>query len=320
MELWIGFAVCALAVVLGLFALFSSRSPLSPRGRGIRARSPRLSRTDALRLLGDRAADVTDAAMQRRGLSFVTIDDLELAGVRMRPGAYVVVLAVITIAVALLGAAVAVSVGSPLAWLVYVALVIAVPLGGRAVLGYRTRKRRARFADQLDDTLQLISSGLRAGHSLARAIDAVSREAESPTAEEFARVINENRLGMDLGEAIMRAARRMKSDDLAWTSQAVDIHREVGGNLSEVLDHVSETIRERNQIRRQVATLSSEGRISANVLMALPIGIAIILSVVSPGYLTIFFTTTIGLVLIAVSIVLFIVGAVWMRSITKIKF
>ena len=83
---------------------------------------------------------------------------------------------------------------------------------------------------------------------------------------------------------------------------------------------MSETIRERNQIRRQVATLSSEGRISANVLMALPIGIAIILSVVSPGYLTIFFTTTIGLVLIAVSIVLFIVGAVWMRSITKIKF
>lgn len=315
MLLWIGFAVCALAIVLALLALLAPRyfSGQSSRRTGG-------SRAGALRLLGDRAADATDAAMQRRGLSFVTLDDLELAGLKMRPGAYVVMLAVITAIVALVGAGVAASMGAPLAWLVYIALVIMVPLGGRAVLGYLTRKRRATFADQLDDTLQLISSGLRAGHSLARAIDAVSREAESPTAEEFARIINENRLGMDLGEAIMRAARRMKSDDLAWTSQAVDIHREVGGNLSEVLDHVSETIRERNQIRRQVATLSSEGRISANVLMALPIGIAVILSILSPGYLGVFVSTPIGWVMVGVSVVLFVVGAIWMRAITRIKF
>lgn len=315
MVLWIGFAVCALAIVLALLALLA---PGLLSGRSLRA--PGVSRAQTLRLLGDRAANVTDAAMQRRGVSFVTIDDLELAGVKMRPGAYVVMLAVITAMVALVGAIVAASVRAPLAWLVCIALVVAVPLTGRAMLGYRTRKRRAAFADQLDDTLQLISSGLRAGHSLARAIDAVSREAESPTAEEFARIINENRLGMDLGEAIMRGARRMKSDDLAWTSQAVDIHREVGGNLSEVLDHVSETIRERNQIRRQVATLSSEGRISANVLMALPVGIALILSVISPGYLTVFITTPIGWVMVGVSIVLFAIGAIWMRAITRIPF
>lgn len=318
MELWVGLAVCAIAILLAGFALFEPRARAV---RGVRdARGPRMPRAEALRLLGDRAATVTDAAMQRRGLSFVTVDDLELAGVRMSRGAYVVMLAIITIAVALLGGIAAASVGSPFAWLLWLVAVVAVPLAGRLVLGHRAHKRRALFADQLDDTLQLISSGLRAGHSLARAIDAVSRDAESPTAEEFARIINENRLGMDLGQAIMRAARRMKSDDLAWTSQAVDIHREVGGNLSEVLDHVSETIRERNQIRRQVATLSSEGRISANVLMALPIGIALILSVLSPGYLSIFVTTPIGLVLVGVSVVLFAVGAVWMRAITRIKF
>ena len=316
-ELWIGLAVCALALVLGLLALLAPGFLAGTR----RLRAPGQSRADALRLLGDRAANVTDAAMQRRGLSFVTIDDLELAGVRMKPGGYVVLLAVITTAVALVGAVVIASTGAAaLAWVAYLALVVAVPLSGRLVLGFLTRKRRARFADQLDDTLQLISSGLRAGHSLARAIDAVSREAESPTAEEFARIINENRLGMDLGEAIMRGARRMRSDDLAWTSQAVDIHREVGGNLSEVLDHVSETIRERNQIRRQVATLSSEGRTSANVLMALPVGIALILSVVSPNYLSVFVTSPIGWVRIGVSVVLFAIGAVWMRSFTKIRF
>ena len=313
MELWIGLTVIAVALLLGAGAL------LAPYLRG-RLRTPGMSRADALRLLGDRAATVTDAAMQRRGLSFVTKDELELAGLRMSAGGFVASLAGITVAVALVGSIVAAALGVPVLWLLYLALVFAVPLGGRLYLGYRVSKRRAKFADQLDDTLQLISSGLRAGHSLARAIDAVSREAESPTAEEFARIINENRLGMDLGQAIMRAARRMKSDDLAWTSQAVDIHREVGGNLSEVLDHVGETIRERNQIRRQVATLSSEGRMSANVLMALPVGIALILSVISPGYLSVFVSTPFGWVMIGVSVVLFVVGAVWMRAITKIAF
>jgi tight adherence protein B len=313
MELWIGFAIIGVALLIGAGVL------LAPYLHG-RLRTPGMSRADALRLLGDRAATVTDAAMQRRGLSLVTKDELELAGVRMSTGGFVASLAGITIAVAFVGSIVAAALGVPVLWLLYVALVIAVPLGGRLFLGYRASKRRAKFADQLDDTLQLISSGLRAGHSLARAIDAVSREGESPTAEEFARIINENRLGMDLGEAIRRAARRMKSDDLAWTSQAVDIHREVGGNLSEVLDHVGETIRERNQIRRQVATLSSEGRISANVLMALPVGIALILSVISPGYLTVFVSTPFGWVMIAVSVVLFAVGAVWMRAITRIEF
>lgn len=315
MVLWIGFAVISVAIVLALIAVFA---PGVFSGHAVRASG--MSRADALRLLGDRAAGATDAAMARRGLSFVTGDELELAGLRLRPGAYVVTLALITAAVAILGSVAAAAAGVAFVWVVYVAIVIAVPLLGRVVLGIRTGRRRARFADQLDDTLQLISSGLRAGHSLARAIDAVSREAESPTAEEFARIINENRLGMDLGEAIMRSARRMKSDDLAWTSQAVDIHREVGGNLSEVLDHVSETIRERNQIRRQVATLSSEGRMSANVLMALPIGIALILTIISPGYLTVFVTTPLGWVMVAVSVVLFVVGAIWMRAVTRIKF
>ncbi len=315
MSLWIGFAVISVAIVLALIAVFAP-GVFSGRARP----STGISRSDALRLLGDRAANTAEARMRGGTFAFVTVDELELAGVRMRPGAYVVMLTLITAAVALIGSIVAAALGFPIAWVLYVALVIAVPLTGRVVLGIRTTRRRARFADQLDDTLQLIASGLRAGHSLARAIDAVSREAEAPTSEEFARIINENRLGMDLGEAIMRGARRMKSDDLAWTSQAVDIHREVGGNLSEVLDHVSETIRERNQIRRQVATLSSEGRMSANVLMALPVGIALILSVVSPGYLVVFVTTPIGWVLIGFSVVLFTVGAVWMRSITKIKF
>ena len=193
-------------------------------------------------------------------------------------------------------------------------------LGARAVIARRVAKRRYAFAEQLDDTLQLMASGLRAGHSLPAALDAVASEAESPTAEEFARLLNKNRIGYDLAQAIEECAARMDCDDLAWTAQAVAIHREVGGNLGEVLDHVGETIRERNQIRRQVRTLSAEGRISANVLMALPLGIAAVLAVVSPDYVKVFVTTPIGMVLIGVSLVLFTIGVLWLRRITKITF
>ena len=184
----------------------------------------------------------------------------------------------------------------------------------------KVAKRRYAFAEQLDDTLQLLASGLRAGHSLPAALDAVAAEAESPTAEEFARLLNKNRIGYDLAQAIEECAARMDCDDLAWTAQAVAIHREVGGNLGEVLDHVGDTIRERNGIRRQVRTLSAEGRISANVLIALPLAIAAILAVVSPDYIRLFVSTPIGLVLIGVSLVLFTIGVLWLRQITKITF
>jgi tight adherence protein B len=314
MELWIGFITVgaalalAAAVLLGGRHFARSRDAAHPTGPA------------SLRLLGLRAADLTDRTMRRRGWSFAGVDQLELAGLTARPGAFVVAVVLLDAALALVATVLAFVTGAAAGWLFVVVAIALVPIVARMYLARRTAKRRAAFADQLDDTLQLIASGLRAGHSLARAIDAVSREAESPTAEEFARIINENRLGRDLGEAIALAAQRMKSDDLAWTAQAVDIHREVGGNLSEVLDHVAETIRERNQIRRQVATLSAEGRVSANVLMALPVVIAAVLTVISPKYLTMFVTTPVGVVLLVICAILFIVGALWLRAITRIRF
>ena len=314
MELWIGLIIVGAGLTLGAVVLLGGRHFAGSRD----AAHP--TGAVSLRLLGLRAADLTDRTMRKRGWSFAGVDQLELAGLTARPGAFVVAVVLLDAALALVATVLAFVTGSPAGWLFVVVAIAIVPLGARTYLARRTAKRRAAFADQLDDTLQLIASGLRAGHSLARAIDAVSREGESPTAEEFARIINENRLGRDLGEAIALAAQRMKSDDLAWTAQAVNIHREVGGNLSEVLDHVAETIRERNQIRRQVATLSAEGRVSANVLMALPIVIAAVLTVISPKYLTMFVTTPVGAVLLVVSAILFVVGALWLRAITRIRF
>ena len=150
---------------------------------------------------------------------------------------------------------------------------------------FRAGRRQAAFADQLDDSLQLMAGSLRAGHSLLRAVDAVSQDAVSPTSEEFARIVNETRVGRDLSDSLDEVAERMGSDDFTWVAQAIAIHREVGGNLAEVLDAVGHTIRERNQIRRQVKALSAEGKLSAIVLGALPFAIIGFISMTNPAYL-----------------------------------
>jgi len=238
---------------------------------------------------------------------------LELAGVKMRPGRYVVLIIGVGIGV---GALVGLAPGPFVGFLA----MLASGLVARLLRKVRTSRRRKAFADQLDDSLQLLASSLRAGHSLLRALDAVSREAEEPTAPEFARVVNQTRLGRDLGFALDDTATRMGSDDFLWVAQAIAIHRTVGGNLAEVLDTVGNTIRERNQIRRQVKALSAEGRLSAYVLMALPFGITGFLAVSNPSYIGAFTRSALGYALIAVALVMLVVGALWLRKVVTFKF
>jgi tight adherence protein B len=267
-----------------------------------------------------RAVELADDALRRRGLRDRLEDALELAGIAWQPASFVLAIVAAGIAAVGIGIAGALLRPGPAAWLLPVILLIAVLIVARLVVSMRTTKRRGLFADQLDDTLQLVASGLRAGHSLVRALDAVAREAESPTAEEFARVVNENRLGRDVSDALTDVATRMRSDDLAWVAQAVAVHREVGGNLGEVLDHAGETIRERGRIRRQVKALSAEGRVSAYILIALPVFVAVLLAVVSPHYIGQLVTTPLGWVLLGISLVLFVVGTIWMRRVVRVDF
>jgi len=195
-----------------------------------------------------------------------------------------------------------------------------VPVGARMFLSMKTSRRQAAFADQLDDSLQLMASSLRAGHSVLRAIDAVSHEAASPTAEEFARIVNETRVGRDLTASLEEVARRMGSDDFVWIAQAIAIQREVGGNLAEVLDAVGHTIRERNAIRRQVKALSAEGKLSAYVLMALPFGICGFIWLTNPSYIAGFFTSPIGWAMLAMAALLLIAGGFWLKKMVSVKF
>lgn len=260
-----------------------------------------------------KAATLVEGSLSRgdRGRAGAAV--LEQAGIRMRQQDFVLWVIGVAVGALLLGAVLV----HPL---VGVLMALAVPLLAKVYLGICTGRRQKAFADQLEDSLQLLASSLRAGYSLLQALDSVSREAEEPTSEEFARIINETRVGREVGHALEDAARRMRSDDFAWVTQAIAINREVGGNLAEVLDGVGHTIRERNQIRRQVAALSAEGKLSAYVLMALPVGISLFLAVTNGSYVVKFTQSVIGYGLIGLSVVLMVVGGLWMRKVVSFKF
>jgi tight adherence protein B len=259
------------------------------------------------------AGAAVERALARRGRVAAGTAALERAGVAMALPDLVLLVGLASVVLGALGFVV----GGVLLAVVLAALA---PLGTKGALAFRRGRRQSAFADQLDDSLQLMASSLRAGHSLLRAVDAVSTEAAAPTSEEFARIVNETRVGRDLADALDEVAGRMDSDDFRWVAQAIAIHREVGGNLAEVLDTVGHTIRERNAIRRQVKALAAEGKLSAIVLMALPFGIVGFLAVSNPRYLAGFTEGLAGYVMIAVAVLLLLVGALWLKKTVSIRF
>ena len=265
----------------------------------------------------NRLAGVTVGGLDRflasRNVRLYNRDALENAGVRFSQAEFIV----LVIAGAIVGALVGLVIGVPV---VSFLLVILAPFVGHLVLGFLAGKRRAKFDQQLGDTLQLLAGGLRAGHSILRAIDAAAAESQSPTSEEMRRVITETSLGRDLLASLTDTSERMKNEDFVWIAQAIQINREVGGNLAEVLDQVNETIRERSEIKGHIKALAAEGKFSAYILIAMPIGIVLMLMTVNPGYMDAMFTHPLGWAMIGASVVLMTIGSLWMRKIIDLKF
>lgn len=201
-----------------------------------------------------------------------------------------------------------------------VLLPIALVLSGLAWLDNKGKKRSAAFVAQLDSTLQLISGSLRSGFGIMQALDTVANETEAPTSEEFTRVLGETRLGRELGDALEASARRVDSEDYYWVVSAIEISREVGGNLAEVLDNVSNTIRQRNTLRRQVRALSAEGRVSALILFLLPIVMFAWMRFSNADYIQLLFDRSSGRTALVIAIGLMAVGAAWMRKIIDVRF
>jgi len=192
---------------------------------------------------------------------------------------------------------------------------ILMPVGLRFAASRRSRK----FEAQLPQILLLISTSLRSGFGLPQALDAVARDAAEPAGKEFSRALAETRIGTDISDALERVATRMESTSMHWTVMAIRIQREVGGNLAETLRTTAGTLRERESLQRQVSTLSAEGRLSAYILIALPIFIFIYMTRVNYGYVSLLWTTTVGLFMSVGGLVALGVGILWMRQVVKIE-
>jgi tight adherence protein B len=303
--------VCVLASIALVFAVvLRPRTPRLPLDR----RRPVIEEPESgLTRFAGVLTDAIDGVLRRRGWNNALASALEQAGIRLGTADAVILVGIAAVVGLLAGS----YVGGLLLGIVGMLVVAA---GACLLLRLRRSRRRRRFADQLDETLQLLAGGLRAGHSLLRAIDAVSHEAEAPSSEEFARIINETRIGRDLTVSMNQTAERMACEDFSWVSQAIGIHREVGGDLAEVLDQVGATIRERGQIRGQVKALAAEGKMSAYILVALPILIALVLMVISPGYLNQFGEHIIGYGLVGLAVVMLTIGSIWMSRVVKVRF
>ncbi len=172
--------------------------------------------------------------------------------------------------------------------------ILAVVLGWfvpRWFVSYRQGARMRAFNDQLGDALNLMVNGLRSGYSVLQAMEAVSREMAPPIATEFSRVVQEVQIGLPLDQALANMLRRMKSDDLDLVVTAINVQREVGGNLAEILDVISFTIRERVRIKGEIRTLTAQGRYSGYVISLLPIGLALVLFCVNKPYVSRLFTS-----------------------------
>ncbi len=268
-----------------------------------------LSRLPIFRHLSAQA----EAVAQRRGLTGAINSALDSANILLRPGEAIA--AAIGLA-AVAGGLVAVLMKSFL-WggLVFLVAVLIV----FALVERVGRQERNRFVQQLPDTLTLMATSLRAGYSLVQAVESVAGESPNPTGREFGRAVAESRLGRPVVQSLQGIAERMNSEDFRWTVMAIEIQREVGGNLSEVLQTVADTMVARNRLRGEVRALTAEGRISAIVLVLIPVVLFGFLLIVNPNYLEPLLSDPIGIAALAVAGLLLVVGVFWLRRLVDIE-
>ena len=260
---------------------------------------------DSFTTMGERLANVT-------GLGAALELKLERASAPIKSGEFVA----LSIGSGVLGAFV---LGLVLQGVVFAAVGLVIGFFvPRLLLGRAIRRRFERLHEQLADILMILASSLRSGHSFLQALDLVAKQVEAPGSEEFGRVVAEVQLGRPVNEALLAMADRGASEDLRWAVLAMNVQREVGGNLAEVLDTIAETLREREVVRRQVGVLSAEGRLSAAIMLALPFIFALYMAKVSPQNFKLLYSTGLGLSMVGGASLLLLAGFFWLRKVVKI--
>ncbi len=310
-ALWLGVGIVFIGLAVALALAFAPRERSSQLAgstlQGVR------NGTSMLTNIGQQATGFAERSLSHHDRGSRLNSALERAGIAMHPSEFAVLATTATFAVFAVGLVLTNLVAATVA-AVFVPLLCRIGVTGLA------ERRSEKFADQLEQTLPLLSGSLRAGFGIMQAFDAVARESVAPTSEEFHRLVVETRLGRDLNEALTSMADRVRSEDFDWIVQAIEIHRQVGGDLAEVLDNAFGTIRDRNRIRRQIKALSAEGRLSAIILFVLPLGMFGVITVLNPNYIAELTGNPLGITLLLVAGGLLVVGGLWLRRIVRLVF
>ncbi|MFA7636289.1 MAG: type II secretion system F family protein [Monoglobales bacterium] len=188
------------------------------------------------------------------------------------------------------------------------------------VVSNKKKKKTEEFENQLSDALVVICNCLRSGLTLGQAMENIAREMSDPIAKEFARVCREIKYGTSIENALLALNNRIKSDDLMLAVSAINIQRQVGGNLSNILETISETIKARIKLKQEIKVLTATGRASGLVISILPIGMGLLLTIINPSYMMLFFQHPTGRVMIAVGAVMEVIGILVVKKIVTVKY
>ena len=237
---------------------------------------------------------------------------LERARIPMKPAEFVVISACGSVALG------AILFGLTGVWLYGIVGLVVGPIAAQMVIKRRISGRKKAFEEALPDAMSLIASSLSAGHTFLRSIQMMCEESEPPLSEEFARVVNETRLGDPLVDALARMAQRLQIRDLDWIVQAIRIQQSVGGRLADLLHTLADFIRARDEVRREVRVLTAEGRISAWILTAMAPFMLFMIQVLNPGYMKPMYQGW-GLVVLGVTGTMVTMGSLIIFKMSKIE-
>ena len=322
--LWVGGALVALAVFLLSYVLFAP-ALRTRRERRIETVQSYLAAAahqyqSGAKEHGPSATRQTlvvwgEKIMDRRESTAKTMRLIQRADLPLRAGEWLV----LRVCAVVIGAAVGAFLLQEAAWFGAILGVAVGFFGPVAFLRFKASRRTRAFEAQLPQVFTLVATSLRSGFGLPQALEAVARDSAEPAAKELSRALAQVRIGADLADALDDLATRMGTESLHMAVMAIRIQRQVGGNLAETLDTTARTLREREALRGQVAALSAEGRLSAVILIALPIGLFFYMMAVNYDYVELLWTTTAGLVMLIGTCVMMVIGTFWMRKVVEIE-
>lgn len=317
--LWLGGVVILILISVGIYFTISSQRSAEEERIGDYL-EPEVNVSDQKKAAQSPVTDWLTKRVEKSSYGDRIARDLARADLKFKPGEYVALMVISSFAVGVLGF----FLGSNSTLLGAAGIVFGAFLPGMYVKNQQS-KRLIKFNDQLADMLSLMVNSLRAGFSTLQAMEAVSKELPAPICDEFHRVVQEIQLGVPTDQALDNLLRRIPSDDLDLVITAMNVQREVGGNLAEILETISHTIRDRVKLKGEIRVLTSQMMYSGKFLSVLPIGLTLILYLLNKSYIMVLVDPAAnkplpcGYIAIGGAVILIVVGYIVMQKMATIE-